>query len=133
MSIMNLIVKSGATLAPTGGTDLTFAPDGQNVQNGVSIIVPGDPLYATRRRAAFKYVAPPLNPSTGTYKRDYKSISYTLPLVLADGRTVMNTIRAIREVHPELPASNCLDLNVVMAQMLFDSDTTNFWAYGALN
>lgn len=133
MSLVNLTVKSGATMAPTGGTDLVFAPDGQTVQNGISLIVPGDATYATRRRSVMKYTPASVIQQTGMYRREVKTLSYTLPMVLADGSVVFNTIRVTREVHPTLAAASVLDLNVVASQLLTDADTTNFWAYGAMS
>lgn len=132
MGLQALAVSSGATLAPSGGSTLTFAPDGQTVQNGVSLIVPADPLFTTRRRCVFKYAPATVVQSTGGYKRESKSVSYTQPIVLANGQIAFNTIRVTREVHPEMTASNALDLNIVGAQLLFDSDVTSFWAYGSV-
>jgi len=131
MGIQSLAVSTGATLSASGGTTLTFSPDGTTIQNGVRLIVPADTTYTTRRNAVFKYSAPVINPVDGSYKKDKKSVSYTQPLVLANGKVVFNTIRIEREVHPELSAAAALDLAIVGAQLLFDSDVTNFWSVGS--
>lgn len=131
MSVINMTFKTGATLAPTGGTDLVFAPDGLTIQNGLHMIVPATTDYRVRQQATLKYKAPSLG-ADGTFSKDKKSISYSVPIVLASGLVVFNVIRIEREVHPEMTAAAALDLNVIGAQMLFDSDMTAFWASGSL-
>jgi hypothetical protein len=132
MSLKNMVVKSGATLAPTGGSDLTFADDGVTVPNGVHLTVPAVSDYKVRPTATFRY-RPPTLQTDGTYTRDKKSASFTVPMTRADGKTVNCVIRIEREVDPEMSAANALDLNVVAAQMLFDADVTNFWAVGSVS
>jgi hypothetical protein len=53
-------------------------------------------------------------------------------MLLDDGTYVNNVIRIEREVHPELAAADAVDLNKLAAQLLFDSDTANFWSAGSL-
>lgn len=129
--IQTMTVKTGATMAPTGGTDLVFAPDGVTVQNGVHLNVPATTDYRVRQTATVKYRQPSLG-SDGVYTKDKKSVSYSVPLVLASGKTVFNTIRIEREVHPEASAALALDLNVIGAQFLSDSEAASFWSAGAL-
>lgn len=133
MSLKNMTLNSGATMSFTGGSPVGFADDGVTIQNGVHLIVPTDSDYQTRRQATVKYKQPTLDSKTGVYGKDKKSISLALPQVLADGRVVFNTIRIEREVHPSLAAETALDLNIIGAQLLTDSDTTNFWAAGSLS
>jgi hypothetical protein len=129
--LSTMTVKSGATMAPTGGTDLVFAPDGESVQNGVHLVVPAVTAYATRPGLYAKYRKPTVN-ANGVYSKDKKSISYTVPYVLADGTISFNVIRIEREVHPEFSAAAALDLNIVASQLLTDSESATFWSAGAL-
>lgn len=133
MGLKTMSLLAGATVSATGGTALAFAEDGQTIQNGVHLIVPADADYQTRRQVTAKYRPPTLDPKTGAYSKDKKSISLALPLVLSNGQVVFNTIRIEREVHPSLSAANALELCKLGAQILTDSDTTDFWATGALS
>lgn len=130
--IQTMTVKTGATMAPTGGTDLVFAPDGISIQNGVHLTVPATAAYKDRQTATVKYRAPSLG-SDGAYTKDKKSVSYSVPYTLASGKVVYNTIRIEREVHPEFSAAGALDLNVVGAQFLSDSEAATFWSAGSLS
>lgn len=133
MALKNMSVLSAATVSASGGSALVFADDGITIPNGLHLMVPADADYQTRRQATVKYRPPSINPKTGVYGKDKKSISFTLPQVLADGSVVFNTIRIEREVHPSLSAAGALDLNVIGAQLLIDGDATAFWATGSLS
>lgn len=132
MGLKNMSLQAGSTIGATGGTAQVFADDGVTIQNGLHLIVPADADYQTRRSATVKFRPPVIDPKTGSYSKDKKSISYTLPITLADGRVVFNVIRIEREVHPSLSAANAAELNVIGAQLLTDSDVTAFWASGSL-
>lgn len=133
MGLKNMSLQAGSTVSVTGGTAQVFADDGVTIQNGLHLIVPADTDYQTRRSATAKYRAPVIDPKTGSYSKDKKSISYTLPQVLTDGRVVFNVIRIEREVHPALSAAAAAELNVIGAQLLTDADVTSFWASGSLS
>jgi len=133
MALKNMSLLAGATVAATGGSAQVFADDGVTIQNGLHLIVPADADYQTRRQATVKYRPPTLDAKTNAYSKDKKSISYAIPIVLADGRVVFNTIRIEREVHPSYAAASCVELNKIGAQLLTDSDTDAFWATGSLS
>jgi len=132
VSLRNMVLKSGTTLGVTGGTDVTFSDDGVTVPGGVHLMVPAVADYRVRPSSTFRFRAPTLQ-SDGSYTRDKKTCSYTVPVILASGKVVNNVIRVEREVHPEMMAAAALDLNVMAAQMLFDSDSTSFWAAGSIS
>lgn len=132
MGLKNMSLQSGATSSVSGGSAQVFADDGVTIQNGLHLIVPADTDYQTRRSATIKYRPPTVDPKTGSYSKDKKSISYTLPQVLTNGTVVFNVIRIEREVHPSLSAANAAELNNIAAQLLYDSDTSAFWASGSL-
>lgn len=133
MGLKTMSLLSGATLSASGGTALAFAENGATIANGLQLIVPGDTDYATRRYVTIKSRQPTLNPKTGSYGKDKKSMSLTLPCILTDGSVVFNVIRIEREVHPSVSAANVLELNKVAAQFLIDADCTDFWATGSLS
>lgn len=133
MGLKSMSLLSGATVAASGGTALALAEDGVSIQNGLHLIVPSDTDYQTRRQVTVKYRPPTLDAKTGSYGKDKKSISLSLPMTLSDGRVVFNTIRLEREVHPSLSAANAAELCALGAQLLVDSDVTQFWATGSLS
>lgn len=134
MGLKSMSLAANATsVAASGGTALAFADDGVSIPNGLHLIVPSDSDYQTRRNATVKYRPPALDPKTGSYGKDKKSICFAKPMVLADGRVVFNTIRIEREVHPSLSAAECVELNKLGAQLLTDTDTDAFWASGSLS
>lgn len=132
MGMKNMSLLTGATMSTTGGTALACVDNGVTIANGVQLVVPADADYQTRRQMTAKYKPPTLDPATGQYGKDKKSISYVIPIVLTTGRVVFNTIRVEREVHPSMSAANLTDMNKIGAQLLIDSDTDNFWAAGSL-
>lgn len=133
MSLKNMTLTSEATIGVTGGSALVFAEDGITIQNGLHLIVPADADYQTRRQVTAKYRPPTLDPKSGVYSKDKKSISYVRPVVLDNGKVVFNTIRIEREVHPSLHGDHALDLLKVAAQLAASSETAQFWATGSLS
>lgn len=133
MGLKTMSLLSGATVAATGGSALAFAEDGVSIANGIHLMVPSDSDYQTRRVVTVKQKQPTLDPKTGSYGKDKKSISLALPQVLTDGRVVFNTVRIEREVHPSLAAADALELCKLGAQLLVDGDVADFWANGSLS
>lgn len=134
MGLKNMsLIAAPTSITPAGGTALDFAEDGVTISNGLHLIVPSDDDYQTRRVVTIKNRPPTLDPKTGSYSKDKKSMSLAKPLVLADGRVIFNTIRLERETHPSLSAADALELNNLGAQMLTDPDVVNFWATGSLS
>lgn len=133
MGMKNMSLNIDATITVTGGTPLEVVDNGVSIANGVQLVVPSDTDYRTRRSFTAKYKPPTINPATGQYGKDKKSISYVIPLVLSDGRVVFNTLRIEREVHPFVSNQDCAEMNKVGAQLLFDADTEGFWVSGSLS
>lgn len=131
MGLKNMSLLSGAAVAATGGTAFVFADDGVTIPNGVHLIVPATADYRVRESVTAKYRPPSLQ-SDGSYTRDKKSVSFTVPQLLASGKVVNNVIRIEREVHPELAAAAAVEINKKASQFLFDADTDAFWATGSV-
>lgn len=132
MALKNMSLLASATVSASGGSALAFTDDGVAIPGGVHLVASGDTDYQTRRSCTAKYKAPSLDPVSGQYGKDKKSISLTKPIVLSTGKVVFNVIRVEREVHPSLSAAECTELNKLAAQLLIDSDTDNFWGVGSL-
>lgn len=133
MGLKTMSLLSSATVSASGGSALVFSDDGVTIPNGVHLCVPADADYQTRRTVTAKYKAPAVDAKTGTYGKDKKSISLTLPIVLTSGSVVFNVIRVEREVHPSLSAANATELNKLAAQLLIDADLDAFWGSGSLS
>lgn len=132
MSVQNAVVKSGATaMAPTGGSDVTFTPDGVSVPNGIHLADAAQTDYRIRRNLTVKNKVPTLL-ADGNYSKDKKSVTLVHPKILTNGKTVFNLIRIEREVHPESTAAEALDLCMIGAQLMSDTDFTAFWTSGSL-
>jgi len=133
MGLKTMSLLAAATVSATGGTALAFSDDGVSISNGLHLIVPADADYQTRRQVTVKYRQPSIDPKTGVYSKDKKSICLALPVVLPTGQVVFNTIRIEREVHPSLSAASAAELCNLGAQMLVDADVVSFWANGSLS
>lgn len=133
MSLTNAVLKAGATsLAVTGGSDITFGPDGQAVANGLHVSVAADTDFRTRRNITFKNKVPTLQ-SDGTYTKAKRSATYVRPKLLASGKTSFDLVRIEVESHPESTVAENLDFTMVGAQLLSDADFAAFWASGNLS
>jgi hypothetical protein len=133
MALKNMSLLAAATVTASGGTALAFSDDGVSIQNGIHLVVPADTDYQTRRQLTAKYKSPTVDPKTGALSKDKKSLCLAKPVVLTDGRVVLNKISIEREVHPSLYAADATELNKLGAQLLIDTDTDNFWAVGSLS
>jgi hypothetical protein len=132
MPISGMVIKSGGTNSVAGGTDVTYVADGQDVPNGVHVVNASVSDFRVRGNATFKNRIPVYNQSSAKWTKDKKAVTLVLPKLLASGEVVFNLIRIEREVHPESTAAEALELNTQGAQMLFDTDFTNFWSVGSL-
>lgn len=134
MGLKNISLLALATSnVPTGGTPLVFADDGITIQNGLHLIVPADADYQTRRQVTAKYRPPTLDPKTGVYGKDKKSLCLVQPILLPNGSVSFQTLRIEREVHPSLSMAQAAELCSLGAQLLTDNDVQSFWATGSLS
>jgi len=131
MSLSNAVFKSGATWAPTGGTDLTLALDGRSVANGLSCVVAGDTNLLTRRGLVFQATLPALPATVGAYaKLGRNSVKYTIPYVALDGKLYTQVVRVETSFHAEYTGKNTAIADI--AGLVSDSDFTNFWQQSLL-
>lgn len=132
MGLKNMSLLTGATIAATGGTALSFQDTGVTIQNGVQLIVPTDTVYATRRTCVCKTRPPVLDPKTGVYGKEKRSIVFVDPTTdPLTGKITFNTIRIEREVSSSIDAAQAVSMNNIGAQLLTASDLEAFWATGS--
>lgn len=131
MGLQNMQILTGATLSATGGTAVSYTPDGKTIVNGLHLIDATVTDFRTRPRVTAKTKDPVLM-QDGSYTKDKRSITLVEPFIAADGNTYFNLIRIEREVHPETLAADSLDILKKGGQFCFDTDLTAFWASGSL-
>lgn len=132
MGLQNMSLTSVSEIAVTGGSAIVFALDGQTVANGLHLACITDVDFATRRGITIKQRAATLDPKTGEYGKDKKSMVFVEPFITPSGRVFFNTWRIEREVHP-LSVPGVIDEgNKLAAQLLIDTDAMNFWQLGTM-
>lgn len=126
MSLSNAVIKTGATWSSSGGSDLTFAPDGRSVKDGISLVVPADTNLILRRSLECRAILPALASSSATYaKLGRNTLSYRIPFVAADGKLYLQHIKIETSFHAEYGGKNGA---LSDATAFFgDSDFTSFW------
>jgi hypothetical protein len=131
MALQSAVFKSGATWAPTGGSDVTLANDGRKVTNGVSLIVAGDTNLLTRRTVQAVATLPALPASSGAYaKLGRNSLRYAIPFVAADGKLYTQIVRIETSFHAEYSGKAVAIADI--AALVSDSDFTDFWTKSLL-
>lgn len=127
MSLKTAVLKSGATMAPTGGTDVTFADYGSTGQN-VSLAVPADTTFATRRTVLGSYKPPVKQASQpGGFTRAKSNLAFRQPKLLADGTYDYLQIKVLVEFPQEATDAEKTELLVIGSQMVNDADFTAFF------
>jgi hypothetical protein len=130
MPLNGAIINSGATVSATGGSACTFTTDGQTITNGLHLIDAAVTDFRVQPSITVKVKRPSLN-SLGVYSKGKISAVIKVPIILASGATSFELMRIERESHPENTAAARLDLNVLGAQILADSDFAALWASGS--
>lgn len=126
MALSNAVVKTGATWSSTGGADLTFAPDGRTVKDGVSLVVPADTNLILRRSLECKAIMPALAPSSTQFaKLGRTSLAYRVPFIAADGKLYLQHVKIEATFHSEYTAKATVMGDAIA--FLADSDFSAFW------
>lgn len=132
MSVKNCSILNGATVTATGGTAVTYSPDSQPVVGGIHQIDVAATDYRTMSTMVTKVRQPVYDKSKGLYTlRGKKHLTITFPFILASGVIEFPLIRIEVEDHPEWPAADKLEAQKRGAQVLIDTDFTNFWSVGS--
>lgn len=130
MALSSAVVKNGATaLTPTGGTDQTFTPDGQKIDNGIHVADAAQADFRIRDNMSFRSKQPTLN-SLGKYSKSKRTVTLVLPRLLADGTTAFNLFRGEIEAHPECAASVEKELRMKGGQIMSGAAFESFWTTG---
>lgn len=128
MGLQTATIKTGATWAPTGGTDLSFVPDGKALTDGVNLVVVADTNLLLRRSLTARATLPAAPTKVGNYaKLGRNSIVYKLPMVALDGKTYVQSVRIEVTFHAEYSLANKTIAIQDACALTADSDFQNFW------
>lgn len=129
--IENMVLKTSPTIVVSNGTDQTFAPDGTLVSRGICVSDVAGTDVRTRAQVIFKNTNGTLQPS-GTWSKSRRSAKFVQPGLLPDGSQDFPFLEVTLVVSPLWGASVINNLKEKAAQLLIDTDTTNFFATGSL-
>lgn len=130
MSLQNASILTGATLSATGGTAQSFVPDGLEVKGGVHVVDASVADFRIRPAITAKSTQPATLPN-GTFTKDKRIITYVEPFIDSKGVIQYDYVKIERRMHPESTSAKGVSLLNKGAQLMFDTDTTNFWALGS--
>lgn len=134
MSLINATIKTGATWAATGGSDLAFTPDGRAIPDGVNLVVLADTNLVLRRSLAARATMPALPTKTGDYARLGRAhLTYLVPFIASDGKLYKQPVKIEMGFHPEYTDANKAAVINDATAFLADTDFANFWRYLVLN
>jgi hypothetical protein len=132
MPINGMVLKKTGVNAVSGGTDVTYVVDGQEIANGVRVVDSSVTDFRTRGSFTFKNRVPTYNSTTQSWSKEKRSVTFTQPKILESGEVKFNLIRIEREIDPETTVAEANELLIQGGQATFDADLANFWAYGSL-
>lgn len=134
MSLQNASIVAGATsctVTPTGGSAISFAPDGLDIVNGLHLADQSQSDVRLQRSITVRNRRPALQPN-GKWSKWKRFTTITIPYQKADGTIVNNYERYEREFDPETPAATVLANRFLTAQVLVDTDFDGFNNTGSL-
>lgn len=122
-----ILMGSTAFVAPTGGAsnDLSIIS-----RAGTKVVahLDGATSFTTRKTVEFSAKDPvALESAPGGYTQAREKVVVKWPITLANGNRTVNTATIEIARDPEFTTANCVDLRLMLAQLLGDSDFTDFW------
>lgn len=132
MAIPSASISVGATVAASGGTAKTLKELNRS-QGLISTYLDEGLSFQTRREISFSTKTPKVSPSApGNFTQARSIVLLKSPKTLANLKTTVNTLQLSLSVDPETTSSEVQDLLVLAAQLLTDSDFSDFWKAQAL-
>jgi len=127
MSISTASVLVNGTVATTGGTATTFISKGQNLDVHNTILDEGNEFIA-QSTVSFNIKSPKV--STGApngFTQARNTVRISSPLALDNGSYTTNVLSISLAVDPETTDAEIETMLVLAAQILADSDYSDFW------
>lgn len=133
MPLNGMILKAGATsIAPTGGSDMTFQVDGQTVNNGIHVSNVAQADFRIRENLTIKYRLPKQN-ADRTWSKGKWSVTYAEPSVDSTTGAMKYAVGRVElELDPSETAATNQNIRFMLAQTLIDADLANYWNVGSL-
>jgi len=131
MGLQNMQLLAGTTISATGGTAVTYSPDGRSVPNGIHVIDASVADFRVRPGVTFRTKDPVMLPD-GSWTKGKISILLVAPYIDTKGKAQSNLWRLEREIHPETPAADVVEIDKKGAQLISDADTLAFRTTGSL-
>lgn len=122
MPLNTAVVKTGATMAPTGGTDLTFS--GTGIKNNTHTIVVAADADLRMRRSIVCTVREPrvLVGAPNGMSQARTSFVFKTPIALDNGLTTVNKVTIEFSSDVETTAAQLEEMRIIAAQICSDAD-----------
>lgn len=132
MPLQNASIKNGATFTTVGGVDVVLSTDGLQVVNGVHLVDAATADFRVRPNITARTKNPTLL-ADGTYGKGRRSMTITIPKILANGKQGFPCFRLELEDFPEMTAAEVAKLRNWAVLVLTDSDFDSYWNTGSLS
>lgn len=127
MSLSSASILVDGTVATTGGTATTFITKG-NTLNQHNLILNDGSEFIAQPTVSFTVKEPKVNAgSPNGYTQARCTVVYKKPLLLDNGSYTVNTGKIELSVDHETTDAEIASMLVVLAQLIHDSDYTDFW------
>jgi hypothetical protein len=134
MAFSSLSLQKDATSGTTvGGTPMALSSDGVEVKNGIHVADMDEANFIIRTNMTCKTRNPQLL-SDGSYSKSKRTVTIVVPddLGADNGGVVFNLVRIEIEIHPKSTVSEAVNIHMLGAQVLTDSDLDNYRLNGSL-
>jgi hypothetical protein len=131
MSIETLTHLTAPTIAVTGGTTMTFAPDGTNVNRGFCVSNQNATDIRERQQCVFKNQSGTIQ-ADGTWSKNRRSVKFVEPGLTSDGKQDFPFFEISLCINPLWDAAKIASMKEKAAQLIVDSDVANFWLTGSM-
>lgn len=132
MGISTLQLMKNATSATVvGGTAADYKIDGVEIKNGVHLVDVSEPDFTIRPSVTLS-TRPPSRLPDGSFTKDKRKMSVVVPKDLdGAGNIVYNLGRIEIEAHPKTTPAEILNIYMLLVQMCFDADLSDYRDFGA--
>lgn len=125
------IMKDATGVTIVGGTALNFKEVGADIKNGILVADVTAADFSTRGTVTFRNREATMQ-SNGYYNKAKRSAVVSIPFTRADGSIAPNLVRVEMEYDPNTTQVMKDELKRRGIQAVTDSETQNFWDFGAL-
>jgi hypothetical protein len=127
MSLTSASINYDGTVATTGGTATGFISKGQGINNH-ALILDNSAEFINQQTVTFTTKDPKVNSgSPNGYTQARSAVTLKVPLALDNGDYTVNTLKIELAVDHESTDAEIESMLVTAAQLLHDSDFSDFW------